>query len=127
MQMPDLGQLIPLAVLLVLFCLALFQIAVGYNDKINLIKELTQAYNDIDILSTRLSEVAESKNISEIPENDFIKFLSDSREDAFGFITNVQETILELKTATEAKDSELESSAYNKLISFLPNDNDMVK
>lgn len=126
-QMPSWDILLPFSVLIVIICLAIFQIAVGHNDKINLIKELVQAENDKEVLSTRLSEVAESREISEIPENDFIKFLSESREDAFGFIANVQEAILEFKTATEAKDHSRRIDAYNKLISFLPDDNDMVK
>lgn len=127
MQMPNWDIILPFAVLITIICLAMFQIAVGHNDKISLIKELVQAENDKEVLSTRLSEIAESRSISEIPENDFIKFLSESREDAFGFIANVQDAILEFKTATEAKDTKLESDAYNKLISFLPDDNDMVK
>lgn len=125
--MPNWDIILPFAVLITIICLAMFQIAVGHNDKISLIKELVQAENDKEVLSTRLSEIAESRSISEIPENDFIKFLSESREDAFGFIANVQDAILEFKTATEAKDTKLESDAYNKLISFLPDDNDMVK
>lgn len=125
--MPDLINLIPFAILVVIIGFLAYQVVILYNDKLDLIKELVQAYNDIDALSDRLGEVAEKAALLSGSENDFLKFLSDSRDDAFGYIDNVQAAITEFRNATDSKDKKQISETYNKLISFLPSDNGVVE
>lgn len=127
MQLPDLINLIPFAILVVIIGFLAYQVVILYNDKLDLIKELVQAYNDIDALSDRLGEVAEKAALLSGSENDFLKFLSDSRDDAFGYIDNVQAAITEFRNATDSKDKKQISETYNKLISFLPSDNGVVE
>lgn len=60
-----------------------------------------------------------SSNSTDI-ENGFIKFLSETRESAYEYISDVQASIAELKQAMDSgKDDDIESS-YKKLIGFLP-------
>jgi hypothetical protein len=55
-------------------------------------------------------------------ENGFVKFLSQSREEAFSYIEEVQDAIFSIKIAIDLNDETLLSEAYTKLISFLPSD-----
>jgi biopolymer transport protein ExbB/TolQ len=52
----------------------------------------------------------------------FIGFLSQSREEAFAYISEVQSVIESLKMAMELEDSIMIDTSYKKLISFLPSD-----
>lgn len=60
-----------------------------------------------------------SSNSTDI-ENGFIKFLSETRESAYEYISEVQATIQELKSAMESGKDEDIAAAYKKLIEFLP-------
>lgn len=61
-------------------------------------------------------------NSSDLNEG-FVKFLSESREEAFSYISEVQMAIESIKMAMELDDNTMINDAYNKLISFLPNEN----
>ena len=61
-------------------------------------------------------------NSSDLNEG-FVKFLSESREEAFSYISEVQLAIESIKMAMELADYTMINDAYNKLISFLPNEN----
>lgn len=50
----------------------------------------------------------------------FIKFLSQSREWAFGYIEEVQSAIVNLSVAMESKDDDKVKDSYIKLMSYLP-------
>jgi hypothetical protein len=52
----------------------------------------------------------------------FIGFLSQSREEAFAYISEVQSVIESLQMAMELEDSAMIDASYKKLISFLPSD-----
>lgn len=56
-------------------------------------------------------------------QDSFTKFLSESREDAFNYIAEVQEAIEGLKLAMDVTDEFSISKAYTKLINFLPSKN----
>jgi uncharacterized membrane protein len=74
---------------------------------------------------TKLSEYSQSLEIQQT--DGFLKFISESREWAFGYIEEVQEAIVELHGAMEGSDTGKIQEAYNRLIKFLPNTNpDMV-
>jgi hypothetical protein len=56
-------------------------------------------------------------------ENDFIKFLSDSRDGAYEYIEQVQTAIEALYKAMESdKENEIDK-AYKELLKFLPSKN----
>lgn len=118
---------LPFMIMVVIIGYLAFQVATLYKDKIDLIKELIQSNNDVDMLSSRLEEVASKQELLAGSENDFIKFLSQTREDAFEYIAKVQGGIAEFVSATDAKDDVRVLAAYQELISFLPSDNDMVE
>lgn len=67
----------------------------------------------------RLSYIVD--NSSDLNDG-FVKFLSESREEAFSYISEVQQALEYIKIAMELKDDVMISDAYNKLISFLPSD-----
>lgn len=53
----------------------------------------------------------------------FIAFLSESREEAFSYISEVQSVIESLQIAMELGNDSMISESYKKLISFLPSEN----
>lgn len=121
-QLPDLSIIGPFAIMVVIAVFLGYQVAGLYKDKIDLIKELVQANNNVDMLSERLSEVGSKQDLVSGSQDDFVKFLSDSREDAFSFIAEVQGGITSLKNAMDAKDDTEIAKSYQELLRFLPED-----
>lgn len=76
--------------------------------------------------NTLLDELSKAKfiteNSSDLNEG-FIKFLSESRDMAFEYISDVQESIESLKIAMDLQDETMINESYKKLISFLPSEN----
>lgn len=62
-----------------------------------------------------------TENSSDLNEG-FIKFLSESRDMAFEYISDVQESIESLKIAMDLQDETMINESYKKLISFLPSE-----
>ena len=91
-----------------------------YNRAIQMISQLLIDRSAMTEEIDRLNFVSE--NAPELQDG-FTKFLSESREEAFGYISDVQEAIHELKVALDLADETYINGAYNKLISFLPNEN----
>lgn len=81
--------------------------------------------------TTLLEELSKANFITENSSdlNDgFIKFLSESRDMAFEYISDVQASIESLKISMELNDEAMIGESYKKLISFLPSENqDVVK
>jgi hypothetical protein len=76
--------------------------------------------------TTLLDELSKANFIAENSSdlNDgFIKFLSESRDMAFEYISDVQESIESLKRAMDLRDEAMITESYTKLISFLPSEN----
>jgi hypothetical protein len=72
----------------------------------------------------RLSFIADN---SDDLNDGFVKFLSESRDMAFEYISEVQSTIEQLKISMDLGDDESINKSYQELISFLPTENqDMV-
>ena len=91
-----------------------------YNRALQLIAQLlidkSSMSEEIDRLSFALNNAPEL-------QDSFTKFLSESREEAFGYISEVQEAIQGLTVALELADEAHINEAYTKLISFLPSEN----
>ena len=80
-----------------------------------------QANLDKDIMETKLRETVSAVANKNLEDKDgFIKFLSESREWAFSYIEEVQESIKELDAAINSKDSVKLDAAHSKLIGQMP-------
>ena len=76
--------------------------------------------------TTLLDELSKANFIAENSSdlNDgFIKFLSESRDTAFEYISDVQASIESLKRAMDLRDEAMITESYTKLINFLPSEN----
>jgi GTP:adenosylcobinamide-phosphate guanylyltransferase len=130
----NLVELITFIVVAVLFSYMLFAyIYISIKNKQMFVK-LVQAEVDKKALLMKIEKLASSKENKSIEETaGFLKFLTQSRDWAFGYIEDVQEAIEEVRAAWDPvieaevpylNEKEIESvkSAYNKLISSLPVD-----
>ena len=87
-----------------------------------LVKRLLQLEADKLILMDRLDKKSADLEAKKLEGTDeFVSFLSKSREWAFEYIENVQVAIYHLKNTMESDDAEQIDLAYNKLIELLPN------
>jgi len=88
---------------------------------------IAQLVIDKQIMSDEISKLSFMANNAPSIENDFIKFLSDSRSSAYEYIEDVQDTLLELKSLVDSNGSASDIDAcYKKLISLLPSENSEV-
>jgi hypothetical protein len=71
-------------------------------------------------LKDELVRLRDEKELGE--NNDFVKFLSDSRDWAFEYIENVQNAIVNLEKALASGDEVEISKAYNVLLNYIPKD-----
>lgn len=95
--------------------------------------ESVQLSMDKVILLVQLEKLTETRDVKNVEESQgFVKFLSESRDWAFTFIDDVQAAIEEYRKIADviplSKDMTVEqaenlSAAYDKLVSFLPEDN----
>lgn len=82
---------------------------------------LVQAMLDKVVFKDALDKVSEEyKGLSVQGSDGFVKFLSQSREWAFGYIEEVQRSISELEVAMNSMEEEKISSSYKKLLEHLP-------
>lgn len=82
------------------------------------IMHVAQLFLDNDALSKKL-DMANLENSKEANEG-FIKFLSDSREAAFEYIENVQQSVQNYLVAVESGDNDAIITARMELFSYLP-------
>jgi biopolymer transport protein ExbB/TolQ len=91
------------------------------NNKI--ISVVAQLFVDKSVLSEEIDRLSFIVNNGPSIENDFIKFLSDSRDGAYEYIEKVQSAIEALYKAMESdKESEIDRT-YKELLKFLPSKN----
>lgn len=75
------------------------------------------------VLNKKLEEFAEENSTLKFSENqDFVRFLSDSRDMAFEYIENVQGRLYNLDSAMKNGDPILINTAIESLIDMLPKD-----
>jgi hypothetical protein len=82
----------------------------------------TQLFVDRVALQEEIDRLSFINSNSTDLENGFVKFLSESRDQAFSYIEEVQNSIVAIKVAMDLNDEALIEEAYIKLISFLPSD-----
>lgn len=82
---------------------------------------LLQEILDKMVLQDSLDKISEEYQSLSIQGSDgFVKFLSESREWAFSYIEEVQQSIVDLDKAMISMDEEEISKAYKKLLEHLP-------
>jgi biopolymer transport protein ExbB/TolQ len=87
------------------------------------ISVIAQLFVDKNVLSEEIDRLSFIVNNGPSIENDFIKFLSDSRDGAYEYIEQVQTAIEALYKAMESdKENEIDK-AYKELLKFLPSKN----
>jgi hypothetical protein len=116
---------IELIIIAVLSVLSILLLATTVATKIRHKKSLelmAQALIDRSAMLEEIERLNFIVNNSSDLNDGFIGFLSQSREEAFAYISDVQLAIESLKMSMELEDSAMIDSSYNKLISFLPSD-----
>lgn len=87
------------------------------------ISVIAQLFIDKNVLSEEVERLSFIVNNGPSIENDFIKFLSDSRDSAYEYIEEVQTAIEALYKAMESdKENEIDKK-YKELLKFLPSKN----
>ena len=95
------------------------------KDRDTLMVMMIQANIDKNVVSKKLEDTLAVVNNTNIEDKDgFIRFLSQSREWAFGYIEDVQGSIKNLSTAMDSGDEAKISSAYHELLKHMPEETD---
>ena len=84
------------------------------------LSELVQSKADSLVISGKLGEALAERSLSD--NEDFIKFLSTSRDWAFKYIEDVQVKIGNLEKAMKSGDESKIDVAYKDLVSMMPKD-----
>ena len=87
----------------------------------NLVASMVQFSMDKIGLEQALDKISSEYDLISMQETDgFVKFLSESRESAFVYIEEVQQSIKELATAMDSASSTNIEIAYKNLLKYLP-------
>jgi len=110
------------SLVLLVVILSIFLIVLKLKNT-KLLSLVTQFFVDKTVLSEEVDRLSILVNNGPAIENDFVKFLSDSRNSAYEYIEEVQAAIEALYVAMESgKENEIDK-AYHRLIEFLPSKN----
>jgi biopolymer transport protein ExbB/TolQ len=117
----DLSELIVFSVVIVIIALLVISNLSMYFANKKTMSSLIQATLDKLSLQEALDRLANEYEIISIQETDgFVKFLSESRESAFTYIEEVQQSIKELATAMNSASETNIEMAYKNLLKYLP-------
>lgn len=115
------------SLVLLVVILSIFLIVLKLKNT-KLLSLVTQFFVDKSVLSEEVDRLSILVNNGPAIENDFIKFLSDSRNSAYEYIEDVQSAIEKLYKAMESDKENDIDKAYKRLLEFLPSKNtDMVE
>lgn len=119
----NLSELIVFVISLVTFCLVMFD-AIRLRVKVRKFQALhAQAEINSLILEAQLDNYVANRDAANIEQSEgFLKFVSDSRDWAFEYIEDVQQALIAYDIALSTDNATLMNEAYNKLMSFLPED-----
>lgn len=119
-------ELVAFSIFTILFFMLIFK-NVTLNIKLSESRmEVIRAHLDKTIISEKLIEVSEKKNKLDDPSSEaFLKFVSDSRDWAYQYIDEVQESLN--KFITDIEPEILYFDTYGDLMSAEPNYNSMKK
>jgi hypothetical protein len=108
------------SVLMIIALLVVSNVRMYYVNK-KTVASLVQTTLDNFSLKEALDKISNEYELLAIQETDgFVKFLSDSRESAFLYIEEVQESIKVLATAMDSANETNIETAYKNLLKHLP-------
>jgi len=110
------------SLVLLVVILSIFLIVLKLKNT-KLLSLVTQFFVDKSVLSEEVDRLSILVNNGPAIENDFIKFLSDSRNSAYEYIEDVQLAIEKLYKAMESDKENDIDKAYKRLLEFLPSKN----
>jgi biopolymer transport protein ExbB/TolQ len=119
-NLADIGIIAGLTVLIVV--LSVFVIVLKLKNT-KLLSLVAQFFVDKTVLSEEVDRLSILVNNGPAIENDFVKFLSDSRNSAYEYIEEVQAAIEALYKAMESDKESNIDKAYKALLEFLPSKN----
>lgn len=119
----DIFSIVAIAVLLTTTMASTIIAIVLKVKSLKLVSVISQLLLDKGILSEELDRLSFAIQNNPALENDFIKFLSESRDSAYNYIEQVQEAIQALDMAMQLDNPEQIDSSYKELIKFLPSQN----
>ena len=124
-MMFDLSELIVFSVVIVIVALLVISNLSMYFANKKTMSSLIQVTLDKLSLQEALDRLANEYEMISIQETDgFVKFLSESRESAFTYIEEVQQSIKELATAMDSASETNIEMAYKNLLKYLPKEED---
>lgn len=116
-------EIIVMAILITVIVVLAITTAVLKIKNTKFISLIAQLFVDKNVLSEEVERLSFVVNNGPSIENDFIKFLSDSRDSAYEYIEEVQAAIEALYKAMESdKEAEIDKR-YKELLKFLPSKN----
>lgn len=116
-------SLMDLVIIAILSIIVLISTAIAMSIRIRhkkSIEKIVQLLIDKSSMLEEIERLSTLVNSRDELDNGFIKFLSESREDAFSYISEVQVAIETLSLAIDLKDDKIINEACLKLLSFLP-------
>jgi len=120
-MMFNLSELIVFSIVIVLVALLAISSLTLYFSNKKTMASLIQVTLDKITLQETLDRLANEYEMISVQETDgFVKFLSESRESAFTYIEEVQQSIKELATAMDSTSEANIEMAYRKLLKHLP-------
>jgi hypothetical protein len=119
----SLVEIIIISILSILLTVSLAMLlSSNIRNKKNL-ESIAQLFIDRSAMSEEIDRLNFIVNNSSDINDGFVKFLSESRDLAFEYISEVQVAIESLKITMELNDETMINESYKKLISFLPSEN----
>lgn len=116
------GIIVSALLLTITFVTGIFAIILKLKNT-KFIATIAQLVIDKEVLSDEVARLSFIVNNNPTIENDFIKFLSESRESAYQYIEEVQLAIGDLQLSMNQDDPDQIDNAYKELIKFLPSTN----
>lgn len=112
----------------ILFVIYIFVSIALYIKKNNELKSVISIYIKTSLQNKVLEDAfqnlkTEYDALKLAGNNDFVKFLTDSRESAFDYIEKVQEVMFEIKKASDNKDRKEVTAKTKELLKLLPEQN----
>lgn len=115
-----------IGVVLLVSALVLLVVMLAFKSR-KLLQRAAQAEMDKFFILAKLDNLIQDSDNKNVEESEgFVKFLSESREWAFDYIEDIQQALRAYDIALGLDDAKVLNEAYKKLISFLPEDEDMV-
>jgi biopolymer transport protein ExbB/TolQ len=119
----NLFEVMVIAIMLTLIIVLAMTVIIFKIKNTKFISVVAQLFLDKNALSQEIERLSFIINNRSDIDNDFIKFLSESKDSAYEYVEQVQKAIENLYNAMNSDNSDEIDKAYKKLIKFLPSKN----